>query len=529
MTEHWTPGSCFQKRRSPPAGRTDCAHGSFLVFLALLPIGCVSMAPRFITPPLPVAPRYATGLQGDGTVASLSWRGYFTDPRLAALITQSLDHNQDLRIAVLRVEEARAIYGVQRADQFPALTAQAGLNRSRTPIDLTYPGFPAVTSQYQVALGLGSWEMDFWGRVRSLKDAALESYLATDAARQAATLGLITEVANTYLGLLELDERVRLARLALASRVESLRIFTRRVEVGSTSRLDLTQVQTLLTQAQALTAQLEQSREAQFQALTLLVGTPVDLPFPAGTARLARPNAPGPESGMAAAQSAQSCLMDETFKLVELQPGLPSDLLVQRPDIIAAEHQLKAAHANIGVARAAFFPRIALTGSFGTASAEFDGLFKSGSRAWTFSPSITLPIFEGGRLRNNLSLVEVRRDLAVATYEKTIQTAFREVSDALSARLWLTEQVAIAGSAVKVQTERARLSQLRYDNGASAYLAVLDAQRDLLSAEQQFVQTRRALLSSRVRLYATLGGGTVDHASMPSHRSLAPNRKTSPP
>jgi multidrug efflux system outer membrane protein len=455
-----------------------------------LQISCGSLGSPYATPALPVASRYPLETeQGGVDAAAISWRDYFSDPNLSVLIARALDNNRDLRIAVLRVEEARAAYGIQRAEQFPTLVAQASLDRSRIPADLNLTGLPLVGSQYQVSLGVASWELDFWGRVRNLKAAALENYLATDAARRAATIGLIAQVANGYLGLCEMDERLALARLSVTSRAETLRIFTRRMEVGSSSRLNLTVVETLLTQAQSLSVQLEQSRAAQVDALTLLVGAPIELP-------------------------SASTTLDEYRMLVELRAGLPSELLVQRPDIIAAEHQLKAAHANIGVARAAFFPRIALTGSLGTASAEFDGLFASGSKAWTFSPSISLPLFDGGRRRDNLSLAEARRDLAVANYEKTVQGAFRDVSDALSARHWLTEQVAIAQKALTVQTERARLSQLRYDNGASAFLDVLDAQRDLLSAEQQLVQTRRALLSSRVSLYAALGGGSLDVPSM---------------
>ena len=473
--------------------------------IALLMTGCVSLAPHYETPALPVAARFADADEQAGvSAAATGWRDYFTDPTLSVLISTSLENNRDLRIAMLHVEEARAMYGIQRSEQFPTLAARAALDRSRIPADLNLTRRPLLGSQYQVALGLASWELDFWGRVRSLKDAALENYLATDAAQRAATIGLIAQVANGYLGLRELDERLALAHLSIASRSETLRIFTRRVEVGSTSRLNLTQAQTLLTQAQSLGAQLEQARAAQASALTLLVGTPIDLPTLSGA-------------------------MDEQHMLVELRPGLPSELLVSRPDIVAAEHLLKAAHANIGAARAAFFPRIALTGSLGTASVEFDGLFASGSKAWTFSPSISLPLFDGGRRRNNLSLAEARRDLAVANYEKTVQSAFRDVSDALSARHWLTEQVAIAKTALATQVERTRLSQLRYDNGASAFLDVLDAQRDLLATEQQLVQTRRALLSSRVSLYAALGGGSMDSASEPSGNTLPSSRGPSAP
>jgi multidrug efflux system outer membrane protein len=460
-----------------------------LASATLLLNACASLAPRYRTPPQPVPSRYADQTEPMGTQAlAVGWRDYFSDPLLLALIGQALDHNRDLRTALLRVDEARAAYGIQRADLFPTLAAQGSMDRIRVPAVEGLTNGPVTLSAYQVALGLASWEIDFWGRVRNLKDAALEDYLATEAAGRAASIELVAQVANHYLALCELDERILLARETTASRQESLRIFTRRVEVGSTSRLDLTQVQTLLAQAQLMGAQLEHSRAAEINALTLLVGAPVDLPV--------LPNR-----------------LDEQHLLTELQPGLPSELLIHRPDIQAAEHQLKASNANIGAARAAFFPRVALTSSLGTVSGDLSGLFASGSQMWRFSPSISLPIFDGGRRRQNLSLAEARQDLAVAQYEKTIQSAFRDVSDALAARHWLTEQVAIARTALAVQVERARLSKLRYDNGAAAFLEVLDAQRDLLSVQQQLVQARRAQLSSRVSLYSALGGGALQHAS----------------
>lgn len=492
------PRSTLAALQSLPGGAALC------LFMSLLP-ACSSMAPPYEMPTLPVAAQYPSPTPAQGAdAASIGWQDYFNDPPLRTLIEQALENNRDLRSTLLHVAEARAAYGIQRADLFPNIGAQAGEDRSRMPADLSITGKPLLASQYQVMLGLATWEIDFWGRVRSLKDAALEDYLATDAARRAASIALVAQVANAYLTLREFDERIALARHTIASRAESFRIFTRRVEVGATSRLNLTQIQTLLTQAQALGAQLEQARSAQLNVLTLLVGAPLELPPLAGQ-------------------------LDAQNSLTALRPGLPSDLLVQRPDIIAAEHKLKAANANIGTARAAFFPRIALTASAGTASAELSGLFKSGSLAWAFSPSISLPIFDAGRRRNNLDLVEARRDLAVASYEKTVQSAFRDVADALSSRQWLTEQVAIARIALTTQRERAHLSQLRYDNGAAAYLDVLDAQRDLLAAEQQLVQTRRALLSSQVSLYAALGGGAADFAASPDYRPFARNHETRPP
>ena len=299
---------------------------------------------------------------------------------------------------------------------------------------------------------------------------------------------MIGQVGDGYLGLRELDERVALARRTVQTREESYRIFSRRHEVGATSKLELTQVQTLLTQAQALLAQLELARAHQLHALGQLLGThPGALP--------------------------EATPFDETLMLAELTPGLPSAVLASRPDVAAAEHLLRGANANIGAARAAFFPRIALTGSWGSASAELDGLFESGSRTWTFIPTLSLPIFDGGRLRASLALTEARRHIAVAEYEKTVQTAFREIADALAARRWLAEQLQIAQTTLEAQSERTRLAQLRYDAGSATYLEVLDAQRDLLAAEQQLVQARRAVLSSQVALYTTLGGGSAAPSS----------------
>ncbi len=465
-----------------------------LAISASLLSGCMSLAPEHTRPPLPVAatfPQPGAPVSAAMPAAAVDWQSFYTDPELRGLIARALLNNRDLRMAVLRVEEARAAYGIQRADLFPTLGGAADAVRQRTPGDLSITGQPLTASQYQVGVGMASWELDFWGRVRNLKDAALENYLATDAARQAATLSLIAQVADSYLTLRELDERLALTRATIASREESLRIFRRRFEVGAISKLDLTQVETLWQQAKALGAELERTRAAQAQALQELVGQPIDLP------------------------EARAALDDDAL-MRELPAGLPSDLLTNRPDIVAAEHQLKANNANIGAARAAFLPQITLTGAFGTASSQLGGLFESGSLAWNFAPSINLPIFDAGRRQANLELAQARQQQAVAQYEKSIQTAFREVADALSARYWLAEQVKVLRATVDAQAERERLARLRYDHGASPFLEVLDAQRDLLEAQQQWVRTRRALLSSQVALYAALGGGTQAQPAEPA-------------
>lgn len=462
--------------------------------LATLLAGCASMAPPYQQPALPVAPTFESqagaevSVQEGADAALVDWRAYFTDPALQSVIGLALEHNRDLRSAALRVEEARAAFNIQRSERWPTLAAQGSGDRSRAPGSLSPTGSSIVGSQFQLGVGVASWEIDFWGAVQSRSDAALQSYLATDAARRATVLSLVGQVANVYLGLRELDERLALARQTIDTHQESVRIFTRRVDVGATSRLQLTQVQTLLAQAQLLASQLEQARAAQAHTLTLLVGAPVAL------------------------QPTSEALGVEGFG-TPLAVGLPSDLLLSRPDILAAEHQLRAANANIGAARAAYFPRVALTGALGTASNELDGLFGSGSQTWSFGPTISLPIFDGGRRDANLAVTQTRQALAVAAYEQSIQNAFRDVADALSNQRWLGQQLGLAQSALDVQTERARLSQLRYDSGATSYLDVLDAQRDLLTAQQQRVQVRRALLSSQVALYSALGGGSRTLAS----------------
>lgn len=449
--------------------------------------GCAGPAPTHERPPLPVPEAYPADTpsapSSADAAAALGWRDYFADPQLRSLIELALANNRDLRIAQLRVREARAAWGIQRAQRVPTVALAVDASRARVPGDLNLTARPIVESQYEVGLAAATWELDFWGRVRDLQDAALQDYLATDEGRRAATLALISQVANQYLALRELDERVALARRTIASRRESLRIFTRRFEVGSTSKLDLAQVQTLAAQAESLGAALEQARAAQAHALSQLLGATIDLP-----------------------PDAQP--LDDDAVLPDLRPGLPSALLEDRPDILAAERRLRAAHAQVAAARAAFFPTVTLTGEFGTASASLDGLFGGGSRAWSFAPTLSLPIFDGGRRQAGLDLAQVRREVAVADYEKTVQQAFRDVCDALSARRWLADQVRIQRDALAAQAERARLATLRYDDGAAAFLEVLEAQRDLLDAQQQLVQTRRALLGARVELYAALGGGS---------------------
>ena len=458
-----------------------------IIGMLLVVVGC-SLAPPYERPVAPLAQSFnVEGLPvspSSLTNYQLGWDQFFGDARLHELLTIALQNNRNLKIAIQRVEESRALYGIQRADQFPNISAGALAGRSRIAADLSPSGSAVTSSQYQATLNLSTWELDFWGRVRNLKDAALESFLGSEEAKRAVYISLIAQVANNYLLERELDERLVTARQTLASREESYRIIRRRYEVGSASKLDATQSELLLNQARVELAILERQREQSHNALVLLAGVPFE-----------------PES--------RTLSQVEHSFIQDLAPGLPSDVLLNRPDVLAAEHRLKAANANIGAARAAFFPRIVLTGSFGSASSELDGLFSAGSKTWSFLPSLSVPIFDAGRNESNLALAEARRNIAVADYEQTIQGAFREVADALADRRWLARQVEVQRASLITHTERTRLAQLRYQSGSASYLEVLDAERDRFISEQALVQTRRTLLASAVNLYAALGGGLM--------------------
>lgn len=469
------------------------AHRLVLAVMLLSGVAGCSMAPVYERPVAPIEVVFPGQVEADGAgagneavhAARIGWRQYFADAELRRLVSTALENNRDLRVATARIEEARALYGIRRADQVPMVSAGAAGVRSRTPADLSPTGRALTANQYQATLGVTAWEVDLWGRVRDLKDAAREEYLATEEARRAVTIALVSQVADTYLVTCEIEERLALTRQTITTREESARIARRRYEVGTVSRIDPTQAQTLLGQARAELAVLERQRELARSALSLLVGTPV-------------------ESGYASLAASESGLAQS------LAPGLPSVVLVLRPDVLAAEHRLMAATVSIGAARAAFFPRIVLTGDLGVASVGLESLFSASGRVWSFGPSISMPLFDGGRNTSNLDLAIARQSIAVAQYERTVQVAFREVADALAGRRWLVEQVSLQREVLALQTERSRLAELRYRRGAAPYLEVLDAQRDLFTAAQALVQARRQLLSAGVGLYAALGGGDLE-------------------
>lgn len=441
--------------------------------------GCASMAPTYERPAAPVAQQWpvpqATAEQAKA--ADIGWREFFTDPKLQALIEQALAHNRDLRVAVLNVERSQAQYGVQRADRLPTVSAGAGQTATRAPGG-------TITRQYTATLGVSAYELDLFGRVKSLNDAALQQYLATDDARRSAQISLVAQVAGSWLTLAADQERLRLAEQTLLARQDSLRLTQRLQAAGVSSTLDLRQAEIAAEAAQSdlasLTAQVAQDRNA----LALLVGQPLEA-------------AQGPTAGTDA----------PVTQLGELSAGLPSDVLLTRPDVQQAERTLQAANANIGAARAAFFPRISLTASAGTASSELDGLFRSGSGMWSFMPQVSLPLFDAGRNSANLKIAKVDRDIAVAQYEKSIQSAFRDVADALAQRATLGQQVASQQRLVAQTQDALRLAEARFRQGLDDRLATLDAQRSLYAAQQGLIAARLAQQVNRVTLYKALGGG----------------------
>jgi NodT family efflux transporter outer membrane factor (OMF) lipoprotein len=454
--------------------------------MSLLLAGCASMAPTYQRPAAPVASTFPGAEAGGATgaaAAAIEWQRFFGDARLKQLIGLSLQNNRDLRVAVLNIEQARAQYQIRRADQFPAVGLSAAGSRQPSPATGKMFKF------YTVGLAVTSYELDFFGRIRSLSNAALAQYLASEEARKNVQISLIASVANVYLGLAADEELLELTRQTLAAREESFKLTKLKFDNGVVSELDFRQAESLVEGARAILAQQQRQRALDENALVLLVGQPLPSTLPA----------PAP--------------LGATMIGDALPPGLPSDLLTNRPDIRQAEQQLIAANANIGAARAAFFPRISLTGSAGSASTELSGLFKSGSFAWTFAPQLLLPIFDAGRNQANLDVAQVTRDIAVAQYEKSVQIAFREVSDALAGRATFGEQLRAQKAQADAEAVRFKLSDLRYRNGAASYLDLLDAQRSLFSAQQATVQVYLAQLQNQVTLYKVLGGGWTETAA----------------
>ena len=458
-------------------------RGVRLVVLAVWLAGC-SMQPTYERPALPVAAAWPASGTGTRAVADTDIEHYFPDVRLQKLIAAAIENNRDLRIATARIAEAQAQYGIRRADQFPTIALNANRQASLTPASASFFGSAYHIAEDNLNVGVVSYELDFWGRVRSLTASAKASYLATEEAQRAFRLSLINDVANAYLSVVELRERTDLTIATLAGRDEARNMVARRYALGASGDLDNLQAEGAYQSALAERANLERQLAAAENLLDGLLGISVaqisDLPAGRSLA----------EQGIQP----------------DLMAGLPADVLLQRPDVLAAEQRLIAANANIGAARAAFFPNITLTGNAGTASNDLAGLFMPGNKAWSFQPQLILPLFDGGRNSANLDLAQARKIIAVADYEKTIQQAFREVADLLSARDKLAGQLTAQTANAQAQQQRLKLVDARYRAGVSNYLEVLDAQRDAYTAEQDALQVRRAWLSAATQLYKALAG-----------------------
>jgi multidrug efflux system outer membrane protein len=445
------------------------------------------MVPKYNRPEAPVPADWPSGpayketssTKGAPVAADLQWREFFADDRLQKIIETALNNNRDLRVAALNVERARALYRIQRSELFPKVETNVKAIKQRVKIS----GSTGLVTleEYSVNLGVTSWEVDFFGRIRSLSKRVLEEYFATEHARRSAQILLVSEIANAYLTLAADRENLKLAQSTLETQRAAYHLIRRRFEVGLTPELDLRQAQTRVDTARVDVARYTELAAQDENALNLLAGSPVaaDL-LPEG--------------------------LSVVKPLPDVSPGTSSEVLLRRPDILQAENLLKAANANIGAARAAFFPRISLTSAIGSASGELSGLFKSGSFVWSYAPQIVLPIFDA-RTWSALRATKVEREIAVAQYEKTIQVAFTEVANALARRGTLGDQMEAQQSLLEATTKTYRLSNARYEKGIDIYLNVLDAQRSLYAAQQGLITVRLAKLANQVRLYAVLGGG----------------------
>jgi multidrug efflux system outer membrane protein len=441
--------------------------------------GCATLVPSSteVAPAIPAQwPATASGTSSATVeVADIGWRDFFVDPRLQAVIAQSLDNNRDLRVAVLNVEKARAQYRIQRADRVPALGVQGQMTRTG--------GDAPVTEQFSANLGVVEFELDLFGRVRNLSQAALQQYFSEAANRRSAQLSLVAEVANAWLTLGADNEQLRIAQATLASYEDSLRLAEARHQLGGASSLELSQTRTLVETARTDVARFAGQVAQDRNALVLLAGGPVD------------------DTLLPATE------VTEIAAVRPLPAGVPGEVLLRRPDVMAAEHTLLSANANIGAARAAFFPSISLTGSIGSASSELSNLFDSGTRAWSFVPTLNLPIFQGGKLRANLGVATANRDIALAQYEKAIQSGFREAADALALNDSLDAQLASQQALMAAATQAQTLSQARYDAGLDSFVTLLDARRTAYTARKSLVSTQLAQQSNQVALYKVLGGG----------------------
>jgi len=454
---------------------------SLLALAVALALGGCSLIPEYIRPQQPIETQSAATSDWQAP----NWQAFFVDPSLRRLISEALENNRDLRAASLNVQAYQALYRVQRADRFPSVAADGSGSRQRIPERASPTGKQQINSQYSATIG-ASWELDLFGRVKSLQGAALEQYLASEATRQSLRISLIASVAEAWFAWQADQALLNLASETLQAWQDSYALTERSVSAGVASSLTLAQAKSQVESARVRRAQYQRQVQQDLNALTLLLGSrlPADLDKP----------------------------LDLDGELLgELPAALPSNVLQNRPDILAAEHQLKAANANIGAARAAFFPNISLTAAAGTLSPDLDGLFRGHSGTWLFQPSISLPIFNAGSLKASLDYAKLQKDMQIAQYEKAIQSAFREVADGLIARSSYREQLAAQRDLVAANQDYYRLAERRYQTGIDSNLAFLDAQRQLFTAQQTLIADRLAQLSAEVELYKALGGGFSEY------------------
>jgi multidrug efflux system outer membrane protein len=484
-----------------------CRSACFLVAAVATLLGACTLEPHYHRPESPVPPLQG-GTPGGTAAADIGWREFFPDPQLQQLIALALADNRDLRVAALNVQSAQAQYRIQRAQLFPTVDASAVEQVQRTPIGVLEGQIPpgvlggagggkgitlpnAITTHtYDAGIGFTNYELDLFGRIRSLSHAALQQYFSSGETRRSVQLTLVAEVATAYVTVLADQTLLDITRNTLKSEEDSYALTQKLFNGGTSTELALRQAETTVDTARANLAQYNRQLAQDRDALQLLLGAPIPdgIDFSEG--------------------------LNRDNMVAELEEGIPSDVLVRRPDVLAAEHQLMAANAEIGAARAAFLPSVSLTGNFGTESTQLSGLFKGGSGAWTFSPDIRVPIFAGGANVANLQATKLARDTAVAQYEKAIQTAFREVADALIARSTLDDQLA-AQQALVIASEKAyRLADMRYRGGVDSYLSALVAQVSLYGARQQLQVVRLTRLQNLVTLYKALGGGLREHAEV---------------
>lgn len=449
-----------------------------LTLAAALGLSGCSMAPKYQQPEAPFAASWQA--QAQQNAETPDWQHFFADENLQLLIETALEHNKDLRVAALNVEAFRAQYRIDRSALFPAVDAAGGGNRQRIPKNMSPTEESTINSQYSASLGITAWEIDFFGRLNSLRQQALETYFASEQAQRSAELSLIANVATAWLSHQADQASLALVQSTLETYENSLKLVQSRYDAGVASALELQQARTAADNARVSLAQFQRQVAQSRNALQMVLGAPI------------------PELKQNVELS--------SVQLAELPVALPAELLQRRPDILQAEHQLKAANANIGAARAAFFPSISLTTTAGSMSNELSDLFSSGSGTWLFQPQLRLPIFNSGRLKASLDYSKVQKDIRIAQYEKSIQTAFQEVADGLIARSTYNEQLAAQDKLLESSQAYLDLAERRYREGVDNQLTLLDAQRLLFSTQQQRINTQLALLTSEINLYKSLGG-----------------------